>query len=212
MQLRELAWNIDVRPGGWIRFSEEGGPRVYLKFELTGPTDRERIDLKTAVVQAGEDEVLSGRTWRRIPMTEIEQALNRTLLMRNAPTDSIGEAVAQSRQVFTERGSGPTPLETLDEYFERTKDITPMYFNPMPSGMLGSDTGKLPRIKAPEGRLTDDFLKDVAEAYLWCTKAGVPPAPSLAELTDVPVRRVHRWVADARKRGFLPPARPGRAG
>lgn len=213
MQLRELAWDIDVRPGGWIRVSEEGGPLAYLQFELSGPADRERVDLKTVVLRAGAGEVLSGRTWRRLPMTEIENALNATLLVgRNPPTEALANVGMQARAFLAEPGIDPGPPEALEEYFERTKDVTPMFFNAVPSGMLVGDAGKLPRIKAPEGRLTDDFLKDVAEAYLWCTKAGVPPAPAIAELADVPARRVHRWVADARKRGLLPPARPGRAG
>lgn len=76
----------------------------------------------------------------------------------------------------------------------------------------GQQSAERPTIATPENGLTDDFLKSVAEAYLWATSAGLHPAPSIAELAEVPVRRVHRWVSDARKRGFLPPARPGRAG
>lgn len=69
-----------------------------------------------------------------------------------------------------------------------------------------------PAVTAPEGRLTDEFLKTVADAYLWMTVSGRHPAPSIAEMAKVPVSRVHRWVCEARKRGFLPPSRPGRAG
>lgn len=218
MQLRESAWAIEFRPGGWVRLSEGGGPRIYLQFELTGPADRERFDLKTALVQASTDEVLSGRTWRRIPMADLEQSLNTILMVsRNPPTESSGHAAAEALQTFTEGGIEGGPVEALDEYFEETKDVTKLLGSSVPSGMLVSDAdgqapGRIPHIKAPEGRLTDDFLKDVADAYLWCTKAGVSPAPAIAELADVPTRRVHRWISDARKRGFLPPARAGRAG
>ncbi len=34
----------------------------------------------------------------------------------------------------------------------------------------------------------------------------------LAKEADVPVGTVHRWILEARRRGFLPPARQGRAG
>jgi len=35
---------------------------------------------------------------------------------------------------------------------------------------------------------------------------------NLAEANGVPVSTVHRWVKEARRRGFLPPGRPGRSG
>jgi hypothetical protein len=34
----------------------------------------------------------------------------------------------------------------------------------------------------------------------------------LAEESDVPVGTVHRWILEARRRGFLPSARQGRVG
>jgi len=71
---------------------------------------------------------------------------------------------------------------------------------------------KCPTLIAPEGRLTEDFFKAMADVYLWVTAAGRHPAPVIAEMVGVPVRRVHRWIYEARKRGLLPPAMPGRAG
>ncbi len=38
------------------------------------------------------------------------------------------------------------------------------------------------------------------------------PAVELAEVNGVPVTTAHRWVKEARRRGFLPPGRKGRRG
>ncbi len=220
MDLLTDVWDIDVRPGGWLRLRERGGgPSVYLHFVMGGTTGQERIDLRSVVMLAGSDEALSGRIWRRIPLSQIETALARTLLTE-MPTEKARQGQAQARDAFTagldafttDAEIKPPSLDTLDEYFEATADIATMFFNPLPSGMLVSEAGRIPQIKPPEGRLTDDFLKDVADVYRWATDVKQPPGPAIAELADVPVRTVHRWVYEARKRGILPPARSGRAG
>lgn len=197
------------------------GPSVYLQYQLTGPRGQERLDLQSVVMRAGEAEALSGRVWRRIPFSEIEKALTLMLvqLPSNPPTPSMGEAAEQARQAFLSGGEAPAPvLEDLDEYFKATEADVSLHFNNLPSQMFVSDGaddhpgGRVPRIQPPDGRLTDDFLRDVADAYRWLTDAKLAPAPAIAEMAGVPVRTVHRWVYEARKRQILPPARTGRAG
>lgn len=219
MDLLTDVWDIDVRPGGWFRLRERaGGPSIYLHYAIAGPAGQERIDLRAVVMLARGDEALSGRIWRRLPLSQLEMMLSLTLLGDPLPTENGPHTQAQARDAFTagvdafETDVKAPTLDTLDQYFEATEDIATMYFNPMPSGMLVSDKGRIPQIKAPEGRLTDDFLRDVADVYRWATDAQQAPAPAIAELADVPVRTVHRWVYEARKRGILPPARTGRAG
>jgi hypothetical protein len=205
MELRELAWVVEARPGGWVRLKETDGPSVYLHFQQGGAGEQERFDLKTAVMKAGSDEVLSGRSWRRVPLLDVERF--------------IAHPRVRTALTFPCKEPPPAVLEELDAYFDAGEfPGNPSETGYISSGMLVSDApeqaraGKLPAIRPPEGRLTDDFLKDVADAYRWYTDAKQAPAPAIAELTGVPVRRVHRWVSDARKRGILPPARPGRAG
>lgn len=220
MDLLTDVWEIDVRPGGWLRLRERGGgPSVYLHFAIAGTAGQERIDLRSVVMLAGGDEALSGRIWRRIPLSQIEAALARTLLTE-MPTEAARYGQAQARDAFTsgleafeiEAKIKAPSLDTLDEYFEATADIATMFFSPVPSGMLVSDAGRIPQLKPPEGRLTEDFLRDVADVYRWATDMGQSPGPAIAELAGVPVRTVHRWVYEARKRRILPPARSGRAG
>jgi hypothetical protein len=59
----------------------------------------------------------------------------------------------------------------------------------------------------PEG-----FSRRVAAAYREVATTSHRPAAILALQAGVPVATVHRWIREARQRGFLPPARKGRAG
>lgn len=219
-------WNIEVRPWGWLRLREQSGdgPSIFLHYQLAGPARQERLELQSVVMRGGESEALSGRVWRRLPLSQIEETLTTWLIHMpfNAPTEAIARNATQARETFTS-GSDvaevePPTLDFLDEYFDQTADLATMFFRPMPSASLVSDgsddlpAGRVPQIKAPQGRLTDDFLKDVAAAYRWFTDAKRPPAPSISEVSGVPVRTVHRWIYEARKRDILPPARAGRAG
>jgi transposase-like protein len=64
----------------------------------------------------------------------------------------------------------------------------------------------------PDGTDPEGFSRRVAEAYNEAVQATPAPAPALAEEAGVPVVTVHRWIADARRRGALPPGRKGVAG
>jgi hypothetical protein len=73
-------------------------------------------------------------------------------------------------------------------------------------GTIGRDGGSGRR-----GR-PDAFYRDVADTYLDLAQASPRPASDLAETNGVPVTTAHRWIKEARRRGFLPPGRPGKAG
>lgn len=59
-------------------------------------------------------------------------------------------------------------------------------------------------------RLTDDFYKDVARAYTAAVAAGRNPRKALAEASATPADTVARWIAETRRRGYLPRAEPGK--
>jgi hypothetical protein len=63
----------------------------------------------------------------------------------------------------------------------------------------------------PRGR-PDVFYRHVADVYLTYAQASPRPACDLADEHGVPVSTAHRWVKEARRRGFLPPGRPGKSG
>ncbi|GAA3298110.1 hypothetical protein Dvina_52515 [Dactylosporangium vinaceum] len=72
------------------------------------------------------------------------------------------------------------------------------------------------RTAAPESvRLRgrpDVFYRRVADVYLEYAQESPRPACDLADQHGVPVSTAHRWVKEARRRGFLPPGRPGKSG
>ena len=58
----------------------------------------------------------------------------------------------------------------------------------------------------------DVFYRQVADVYLDFAQDSPRPACDLADRHGVPVSTAHRWVKEARRRGFLPPGRPGKSG
>jgi hypothetical protein len=71
--------------------------------------------------------------------------------------------------------------------------------------------GRAP-LTRPDGKDPDAFYERVAEAYREMVQTHRNVAVALAEEANVPPGTVHRWVLEARRRGFLPPARQGRVG
>lgn len=57
-----------------------------------------------------------------------------------------------------------------------------------------------------------EFYKHLVARYLTVMRGTSRPAAEIAAESGVPVTTVHRWIRDARRRGHLPPARPGAAG
>ncbi|HUR17003.1 MAG TPA: hypothetical protein VMZ33_06935 [Candidatus Limnocylindrales bacterium] len=64
------------------------------------------------------------------------------------------------------------------------------------------------RIKNPGGSKPDEFYRTVADAFGRLALVSASPASDIASANNVPVTTVHRWVKEARRRRFLPPARP----
>ena len=68
------------------------------------------------------------------------------------------------------------------------------------------------RLERPKGkRLGDDFYKKVAIAYRGALAEGLNPRQALMQDTGAKPDSVARWVGEARRRGYLPPAQPGKA-
>lgn len=67
-------------------------------------------------------------------------------------------------------------------------------------------------LRRPDGRDPGGFYRLVARAYLDYAAESSKPAKAVAEEARVPVTTAHRWVREARIRGFLPPGRKGRVG
>ncbi len=67
------------------------------------------------------------------------------------------------------------------------------------------------RLKRPKGKQLDEgFFKQVAIAYKGAVAEGRNPRQTLARDSDAAPDTVARWIAEARRRGHLPPAEPGK--
>jgi hypothetical protein len=94
---------------------------------------------------------------------------------------------------------------------------------PLVQPVAGSDGWEItdparavPRNQGPDGTRSrgrpDVFYREVADVYLDLAQASHRPASDIAARHGVPVSTAHRWVKEARRRGFLPPGRPGKTG
>lgn len=63
-----------------------------------------------------------------------------------------------------------------------------------------------------EGRLSDEFLAEVGRAYIAALARKERPNKTIAKDTGQDKRTVEGWVAKARRRGIMPPAKKGVAG
>lgn len=76
----------------------------------------------------------------------------------------------------------------------------------------GGGAGRRYRLRRPASRrLTDAFYAKVAFAYTDAAGRGNrKPRKVLADDTGAADATVARWIMEARKRGYLPPAQPGK--
>lgn len=58
----------------------------------------------------------------------------------------------------------------------------------------------------------DGLYDAVASAYRMLAASSPRPVAELAAANDIPLSTAQRWVREARRRGKLPPGRPGKAG
>lgn len=205
-----LVMEIDTvafMPGrpGWLEFRIEGedSPRLLVKLALReGRWAPQRL-----IVDGG---VLDARTLRAIPWGRIEAEANRypadsEFLNKGTAYNASPEEIAS----LTERG------EVFHEEFGQIDGALDRYLaetqEKIKRGGVRRKTRREP-LARPDGSDPEAFSQRVAEAYNDVVSATSAPAKKLAEEAGVPVSAVHRWVREARRRGYLPPARQGRAG
>ncbi|TQL48776.1 hypothetical protein FB562_1882 [Homoserinimonas aerilata] len=63
-----------------------------------------------------------------------------------------------------------------------------------------------PRIAGPGGSLNDEMLKAVATLFKAAEVSGLPPQKYVMDALEVPRSTAGYWIAQARKRGHLPPS------
>lgn len=180
-------------------------PNLVVPQSFTATTQRDGFEVMLEVVvddwgdphcrgvaiRNGED--VTGETLRRLPVAQL-----------------VKEAVAWAAQ---------------HEWFEQLAEPVPMKGGRSIVGMgarssMSSDerasfygryakNARQPRRGSP---LTDENLTEVAELYREAVKRGDPPTKVICRTWHVERSTASRWVAAARDRGFLGPAKRGRAG
>lgn len=151
-------------------------------------------------VGAGGRLVLTGLRIEGTPSAE---------LLRAIPVGRI-EATANAQLSVVDAPLGTTPVVNV-----RPRPVAPPVAEDVGWEMVGPELAVARAAHAAAGRprgRPDVFYRDVADVYLTFAQASARPACDLADQHGVPVSTAHRWVKEARRRGFLPPGRPGKSG
>ena len=122
-------------------------------------------------------------------IAELRVSLPTTALLRDVPLARIEAAVNAAPKIL-EWIETAAPAETVR--------------------LMKATAAKRPRLERPSGRLDDAFYVRVAAAYAGAVAHGLQPAKTLADESDTPQGTVNRWIAEARRRGHLAAAIPGR--
>ncbi|MEV6833595.1 hypothetical protein AB0N17_03530 [Streptomyces sp. NPDC051133] len=148
-------------------------------------------------------DALDSATLKSIPIARIESLLN---------TRTVGAALTARRSGV----AGPDWLPSHEAEFGQLDDALARYLanskRPDSSPSASGVTSQREPLSRPDGSDPDSFYRQVAETYNDAVRETSAPAKVLAEEAGVPTTTVHRWIFEARRRGFLPPARKGRAG
>lgn len=210
-------WHAIFAPGGWARVkTASGDTTVYMRFTSTGEGAAQRLNVHTVVMESLSP--ISTHVWRTVPFEAIERVAND---QRGILNGQIGGWNPPRAALLSEAESEPLDLEVLERHFGTAEEIAE--HDDRTNGLIhphGFDLDDLvgpgeepPPLKRPADGITDEFLGTLTRRYRWLVDSGnTTPAVQLAEESSTPVATVRRWVWTARKKGLLPPGRPGRAG
>lgn len=218
--MKELTdWRAMYAPGGWVRAKAlTDSTTVYMRLRGAGTGPHQRLNVHTVVMDSPSP--ISTHVWRHVPFQAIEEAANGEGVAGQA-WDALGGNPVRDVLMSSPK-EDPISVEQLERHFGTPEELrgaddpenvvvhANMLFLREGSQAAGEEPPPLTR---PAGRLTDDFLRDLARTYKWLVATGNgAPATVIAEQTQTPVATVRRWISNARQRQFLPPGRPGRAG
>jgi len=207
--------------GGWVRYQSSAvRAPVFVRVE-----DRDgRLVLADLFVAAQGEGVVDATLLRSIPIGKIEAWVNDPKVAASirkrmeSPGPDLRRAVSYFESQFDRRHRQTWITKMLAAQIEGSGEDQPVMRNldpPLPEFMV--EDGKLMvecRVEVPKGRNHgDEFYCQVASIYSELLRFGsANPVATLAQRNNAPLSTVQRWVREARRRGFLPPARPGKAG
>jgi hypothetical protein len=179
----------DLEEDGWILWSRSvpgttEGLKVYAQVYAENEGDRGEI---VQMLVTGRN--LTTDKLRSIPLGHIQALANTDPDLRPSIKGEPPRPISKKIDQFTNHANGNTLNKAHRKARQAHEPLT-----------------------RPDGKDPDAFYKQVAEAYRDVVQTTNKVAKVLAEESDVPVGTVHRWILEARRRGFLPSARQGRVG
>lgn len=197
---------ITVGGGGWLRVHDrDRGVTAFVRMDRA-PDGRLYPGAMTVQAQEPDDSrvrPLRGVDLRAFPLAYIEAQANGDL--REQILDRLDDKISLVFQPKDD-AAGTTEPPT----YTATATSTLPALGQAAAG--GRPDGGL-RLTVPETRpYPDEFYREVAAAYIWFARTTKRPAAEIAERAGAPVKTVHGWVGEARKRGHLAPGRRGKAG
>jgi hypothetical protein len=147
------------------------------------------------------DGELSAELLRSIPLGRIEAVANAQLTI-------VDDEVVLTAAPGPRDGPTPRQPQPVDAGWEMTD---PVGATARPHSARRRSSKIEQPAEAGRGR-PDSFYRDVADIYQDLAQRSSRPAADLAEANSLPVTTAHRWIKEARRRGFLPPGRPGKTG
>jgi hypothetical protein len=176
--------------GGWI--SLPGADGAVLHVRVSGRDDQVVI---TDLFIHSPDGITSTAV-RGLSISRLEAELNAAI-----HCEPVSEATELGMAADFARGAGDdAPEPTLAELRTRMP-IT-----------RAERPAQRPRLTRPGGADPDEFYPLVAQAYWEYAPLTRAPAKEIATEAGVPITTVHRWIREARRRGFLSSAKKGKAG
>lgn len=177
-------------PGGWIRLFDADPSHVVLVRIAEASVGRLRI----VEVRVADPAGVGITDLKKLPLRKTEAVAAQTF-------ESLDDLAALWH---------PVPIEEVPAAIDALVAATVGVAEPHDMVRKRRPALKLTGIST-RGKRPDAFYQRVARAYLWLAGTSSRPAADLAAANSVPVSTVHRWVREARSRGFLPPGDKGRA-
>ncbi|WP_322769648.1 hypothetical protein [Frankia sp. Cr1] len=174
---------------------------LYVRF-VTDVDGRLRpVDL---VILGDEESEITSGDLRNLPLHRLTAAVNHKILgFFTAPSSPDDVKSAPRRAIGAQ----------LEGLFDSVSDQMDELEGSARAARKAAREGVREPVRRPAGRdLPEDFFQTVAAAYKDAVDKGASPGRLIADEADVSLRTAQGWIADARRRGFLPPARQGRAG
>jgi hypothetical protein len=200
--LHVLLWRLYHRPmadGSWhkVQVSHD----VIASFKVT--KRRGRFVITEMFVVADK---LAPSMLRTLPLTRVEDLANADLgYLEQA---RVKWAAGQPDPSLADLRS-PTNAVRLGDSGETVR-IVEATANLVTTGTIAA-TAQRPRLERPDGTDPDGFYQRVADAHRDITSRTPRVIEALADEANVPHGTARRWILEARRRGFLPPARRTRA-